>query len=151
MVFTVIINLIIFDELGPSHSEFRRPDLKPISPASRNLPVRLFASIYVLGGHVSQLPPIFIHRLWHSLPWGPFNVSSPPAWLCEVRYIILCCPSDFLLLFSPSQKGEHVLWCLTASSLRPLRLSSTTWRSCLRASYGRSAFGGTARRRMSGG
>lgn len=62
MVFTVIINLTIFDELGPSHSEFGRPDLKPISPASRNLPVRLFASIYVLRGHVSQLPPIFIHR-----------------------------------------------------------------------------------------
>lgn len=47
--------------MGPSYSEFGGPGLKPISPASRNLLVRLFASVYsvcALGGHVAQGPPV---------------------------------------------------------------------------------------------
>ena len=85
------------------------------------------------------------------LPVGPFKVRRHPAWLCAWRVksaapLTLLSPSCF-----PHQKGERVPWCSTASSSRPLRPSSTTSRSCLRASCGRSASGGTARRRTSGG
>lgn len=47
--------------MGPSYSEFGGPGLKPISPASRNLLVRLSASVYsvyALGGHVARGPPM---------------------------------------------------------------------------------------------
>lgn len=95
------------------------PDLRPMSPVSRDPPVK-----------------------------QPGRVCFPLSWLRMSRSLV-CLLSDLLPSFA-DQKGELVLWCLTASSLRPPRLSSTMWRSCLKASCARCACAGTARRRTRG-
>lgn len=101
---------------------------------------------------MSPWPPVSIMCIADfELPGAPFQVRPHAAWLCAWRVksaapLTLLSPSCF-----PHQKGERVPWCSTASSSRLLRPSSTTSRSCLKASCGRSASGGTARRRTSGG